>query len=116
MTLPPMAEIDFWRDRSSKVSTVYEQLQLPGVKKVGAKRLSEAAQRQVLEVLEASEPPVLQQFQAREPRSSCRHGRTSLEPCRACTWWRRTSLGMSWHALDVLRGQCEVPDDLRVSC
>ncbi|CAJ1332260.1 unnamed protein product [Effrenium voratum] len=46
----PMAEIDFWRDRSSKVSTVYEQLQLPGVKKV-------------LEVLEASEPPVLQQFQ-----------------------------------------------------
>lgn len=50
MSLPPMAEIDFWRDRSSKVSTVYEQLQLPGVKKV-------------LEVLEASEPPVLQQFQ-----------------------------------------------------
>ena len=50
MSLPPMAEIDFWRDRSSKVgdarsilqwtalefkqvSTVYEQLQLPGVKK-----------------------------------------------------------------------------------
>ena len=33
MLLPPMAEIDFWRDRSSKVSTVYEQLQLPGVKK-----------------------------------------------------------------------------------
>jgi hypothetical protein len=30
-----MAEIDFWRDRSSKVSTVYEQLQLPGVKKAG---------------------------------------------------------------------------------
>jgi hypothetical protein len=35
MSLPPMAEIDFWRDRSSKVSTVYEQLQLPGVKKAG---------------------------------------------------------------------------------
>jgi dynein heavy chain len=30
----PMAEIDFWRDRSSKVSTVYEQLQLGGVKRV----------------------------------------------------------------------------------
>jgi len=46
----PMAEIDFWRDRSSKVSTVYEQLQLPAVRKA-------------LDVLEASEPPILQQFQ-----------------------------------------------------
>jgi dynein heavy chain len=30
----PMAEIDFWRERSSKVSTVYEQLQLPAVRRV----------------------------------------------------------------------------------
>eukprot|EP00397_Hematodinium_sp_SG-2012_P000029 GEMP01000029.1.p1 GENE.GEMP01000029.1~~GEMP01000029.1.p1 ORF type:complete len:4546 (+),score=1158.20 GEMP01000029.1:32-13639(+) len=30
----PMAHIDFWRDRSSSVSTLYEQLQLPAVKRV----------------------------------------------------------------------------------
>eukprot|EP00398_MALV-I-01_sp_L67-1_P000765 gene765-501_t len=32
-TSHPMAEIEFWRDRSSKVSTLYEQLQLPAVQK-----------------------------------------------------------------------------------
>jgi dynein heavy chain len=42
----PMAEIDFWRDRSSKVSTVCEQLQLQAV-------------RRVIEVLEVHDTPVI---------------------------------------------------------
>jgi dynein heavy chain len=46
----PMAEIDYWRDRSSKVSTLYEQLQLPAVQKV-------------LGLLQASDPPILLQYQ-----------------------------------------------------
>jgi dynein heavy chain len=58
----PMAEIDFWRDRSSKVSTVYEQLQLPGV-------------RRVLVVLEKCDPPspILQLYQEPMQELTNRH-------------------------------------------
>jgi hypothetical protein len=61
----PMAEIDYWRDRSSKVSTLYEQLQLPAVQKV-------------LTLLQASDPPILAQYQ------------DQFMNCRRCMWNPRT--------------------------
>ena len=45
-----MAEIEFWRDRASSVSTLHEQLQLPAV------------QRVLQALQQTSEPPALLHF------------------------------------------------------